>query len=468
MAIIVCLPLLGCHVAQPDPQEPTETQTEAVTPESSEASVPESTAGETSEPTQPQTQPTEPEPTDPPKEELLTGDIYITTSAPLSAEYSEAQVRVEWPDGGIPEQTVRIKHRGNLSLTYADKKSYNIKFDEKVSFLGMESGKKWCLLACHFDKSLLRSMIGFEYARNIGLPYASQTRLCRLWLDGVYMGVYTAIEPVEEGKSKVDIDLDAGDFLFERNAATLREEADVTYFHTNSGMRFELNEPEEPTADQLSAILSRLNQIEAAIMSMDHTQYEKVIDVDSFVNYYILHELIKDIDFGAFSARYFVKDGILYAGPPWDMDLTMGNVSVSHYEDKYKLYHNIEGQGNGSGDSSQGPWAAGKDFFIWLAEDPYFMDLVKARWQELKPITKNIVQDNALGQCRIDLYMQEAGALLESNYTADGAGWNVSKPNINLEYSYPAKDYAGNVQMLKQWLTSRIAWIDAPFTETAG
>lgn len=458
LAMLLLMASCGTPVQPTDPSdsEPSQDPTGSFSTEST---------GDTEGSTPSDPSETQPEDTEPPVVEpkLIFGDVYITTSTPLSAEYTEATVSVQWEGGSIEAQTVKIKHRGNLSLTHAEKKSYNIKFEEKVSLMGMDEGKKWSLLANHFDKSLLRATIGFEYAAKLDLPYVSQTQLCRVWLDGQYRGIYTIIEPVEEGKKRVDLDLDTGDFMFERNSNTYRVDPGVTYFLTNSGMRFEMNEPEEPTPEELADILAVLNEIEASIISMDHTQYEQYINVDSFVDYFILQELIKDIDYGAFSARYFVKDGILNAGPPWDMDLTMGNVSLSHFETKYHLYHNIKGEGNGSGDSTQGHWAPGKDFYIWLAEDPYFMDLVKARWQELKPITDNIVMDNELGQARIDWYLQEGGAMLESNYTAEGAGWPVAKPNVNLEYSYPAKDYAGNVELLKQWLIGRIAWLDSRY-----
>jgi hypothetical protein len=115
----------------------------------------------------------------------------------------------------------------------------------------MEEGKKWSLLADPFDKSLLRPILAMEYAQALGIPFTSQVRLCRVWLNGKYRGVYTAVEPVDVKENRVEIDLDAGDFLFERNYNDIREEEGITYFKTNYGLRFELNEPEVPTAEQL-------------------------------------------------------------------------------------------------------------------------------------------------------------------------------------------------------------------------
>ncbi len=422
------------------------------------------------EPTEESTFPSETQPTDEetvpaetePEPEYLIGDVYIQTSTPLSSGYSEAQVRVEYPGGDIALQTVKIKHRGNSSLSAA-KKSYNIKFSEKVSLFGMEEGKKWCFLADPFDKSLLRPTIGFEYAQALGIQYTSQTRLCRLWLDGTYMGVYTVVEPVDAGKNLVDIDEEKGDFLIERNFNTERTEEDVTYITTVYGMRFELNVPETPTAEQLEQITGTVTKIERAVRTLDHTQYEGYIDVASFVDFYIFHEVIKDVDFGHYSTRYYFKDGVLYAGPPWDLDLTMGNLTATHWEQLYKLYNNAGGYGDGSGDSAQGFWCDSKDFYRWLCQDEYFMGLVRQRWKDVKTVTDHLVKDNQLGQNRIDWYLTHVGQVLESNYSE--AGWSVSKPDSAYEYHTPAQDYRGNVELLRQWLIRRIAWLDGKWAD---
>lgn len=439
--------LAGCASVPPEPvTQPSQT-------------VPSTQATQPSLPTVP-TQATVPPTlsTQPVETAFTVGDVYITADHELSGEYSDASVRVEMEGHSLPEQNVTIKHRGNLSQLYASKKSYNIKFKEKVSLFGMEEGKKWSLLADPFDKSLLRPILAMEYAQALGIPFTSQVRLCRVWLNGKYRGVYTAIEPVDVKTNRVEIDLDAGDFLFERNYNDLREEEGVTYFKTNYGLRFELNEPEVPTQEQLDAVKTTLNAIEAAIRTLDHTQYGRYINIDSFVNFYILHEVCKDVDFGHFSTRYYVKGGVLFAGPPWDFDLSMGNVSETYGEKVYKRYHNQGEYGNGSGDSTQNLWNTDKDFYRWLCQDPWFMEQVKLRWQEVRLMTENLATENALGISRIDFYLEKAGDILESNYSE--AGWSVSSQGVNLAYDTPAKTYLGNVDILRQWLQKRIAWLD--------
>ena len=356
------------------------------------------------------------------------GAIRIWTTT-IGDEYVDAVVSVDGIEGNCDEiykMAARIKLRGNTSRRI-DKKSYNIKFDEKMSLFGMDSGKKWSLLATGYEKSLLRTPIGFTYAQEIGIGYTSQFHMIELWINDVYKGVYVVIEPIQEGKNRVDIDLDVGDFLLECNFS--RTEAGLSYIRTNQGIRFEINEPEEPTAEQKDAYLKWLNEAEAAIVSMDHTRYEQ----------YIFEEVIKNVDFGNLSTRYYCKDGKLYAGPPWDMDLTMGNVSRFYRERHFYEYNNMFGYGLDNNDSTQGMWASKRNWYKWLCQDEYFMDLVRQRWVELLPVTMNLVVDNELGMNRMDYFINAYRDQIERNYlpvAEGGAGWNLYKMTLGFEYDY--------------------------------
>ena len=295
----------------------------------------------------------------------------------------------------------------------------------------------------------------FQFASNHILNTSVYTRFCKVYFNGTYQGVYVAAEPIDDKKNRVDIDIEDGDALFERSGG--RDEAGKIYFRTNSGMRWCFDLPDDPSEPAQQELIAKLNAVESALWSYDHTIYGQLMDIPSFVDFYIFNEMIKDVDFGTFSTRVYIKDGILHAGPPWDMDLSMGNVSDVFGENNYKFYYNRAGMGNGSGDSTQGFWAQ-RDYYLWLSVDPYFMDLVRQRWQELRPVIENLAADNALGQNRIDQYLSVFQTDLEENYSV--GGWSVSKPGVTMAYNRPAKDYIGNVEQLRTWLTKRFLWLD--------
>lgn len=390
------------------------------------------------------------------------GNIYITTRQTAPEEYTNATIRADWEGAELSSTTVQIKLRGNTSAE-VDKKSYNIKFSKKTSFMGMGQGRKWSLLANPFDKSLLRISLAFDYAKNIGLPFVSDHRVCNLWVNNKFMGVYIAMEPITDSEERVDIDVTKGDAVFECDDE--REEEGSVYLTTDVlGLRFQINEPENPTSAQVKQFKTFWDEASRAVKSLNHEEYEKYIDVESFVNLYIFEEVVKDIDFNRFSTRYVLKDGKLYAGPPWDLDLSMGNVSREFDQDNYYRYHNRKGMGNRSGDSTQGLWAQTR-FYEWLCKDPYFMNLVKARWEELKPITENLITENSLGMSQIDRYLETYEDAYRSNFSRyGGAGWSITDPGCLYCDQSLSVNYTGNVNELRTWLEDRIAWLDKQFS----
>lgn len=472
-AVALTLAMTACVTAQttntPTPTvlpttEPTlaPTATNTPTPVPTNTPTPEPTA--TNTPTPSPTPTSTPTPTpEPPAPEI--GQIKITADS-IGEEYSDITISANGIEGlsdPVSEVSAKIKVRGNTSKKLA-KKSYTVKFNDKLSFFGLDSGKKWNLLATAYEKSLLRTPLGFLYAQTLGLPYTSQFHISEVWINEVYTGVYVLIEPVQEGKNRVDINLENGDFLLECN--TIRTEEGVTYIKTKNGLRFETNEPEEPSKEQKAAIVAWLNEAEEAIVSMEHEAYEKYIDIDSFVNYYIFEELTKNVDFGRLSTRYFCKDGKLYAGPPWDMDLTMGNVSTTHTENIYKTYNNLPGYGTGTGKSTEGFWACDVNWYRWLCKDDYFMKLVVKRWNEMLPETWNLVQETEDKISRIDYLLTAYQTNFERNYLSKkegGAGWKLKKQELLIDYDKPQATYTEHAEYLRQWVTERISWLDSSF-----
>lgn len=440
---------------------PTPVPTETCTPTPTATHTPTPSPTSTPSPTFTPTPTPSPSPTiSPTPTPRAVGKVEILAGNIVAENYNEAVISVD----GMEEISIKIKIRGNSSAK-TEKKSYNVKFDEKTELLEMPEGKKWSLLATAYEKTLLRTPMGFEYGQMLGLPYTSEFRLIELWLNGDYKGMYVAIEPIAEGKNRVDLDLNQGDFLIECNK--LRTEDDVVYIKTGQGFRFEINEPESADNNQTEEIVSWLNEAERAILTKNHEEYEKYIDIESFVNYYIFEEVTKNVDFNRLSTRYFRKDNKLFAGPPWDMDLTMGNASRVLGETIYNKYHNIKGHGSNSGNSYEGFWVKDKGWYKWLCEDEYFMNLVRTRWEETKPMTESLIYETDGQESVMDYYLNNYADYFEKNYLPKedgGAGWIVDKMIYFIEYDKPGKTYKDNVEYLRTWLENRIDWLDKEFS----
>ena len=352
----------------------------------------------------------------------------------------------------VTEGNAEISLRGN-STAGAPKQPFNIRFADKVSVLGMDKGRRWAFLANLYDKSLMRNYIAHYLGERMGLPYTSKCRYADVYIDGIYKGNYTIQEPVTDGSGRVDIDTSNFEYIFEID---MNRNGCVFYINKPKvGQRFGVVRPEAVTDDDKAVIKGFFDEMETALLTHDMAEYSKYIDVESFVNFYIHSEITKSIDVYDFSTKYFLKDGLLYAGPIWDYDLAMGNVSHTCAEEKYYIYCNNPGYGTGSGDTADGVWMDNY-WFHELLQDPEFVDLVVKRFEEIYPVLENLYQDNEIGQNVIDWLMDNYGASFLRNF--EEAGWN-----IEVQYSGLAKNeqlpYLEEVEWLRDWLKRRVEFI---------
>ncbi len=101
--------------------------------------------------------------------------------------------------------TAQFKGRGNSSWYYYDKRSYQIRFEEKVSVLGMPQARKWVLLANASDPSLMRNKLVFEISAQLGFAFVPKAEYADLWIDGDYRGTYLVTEKPEVNKKRLNL-----------------------------------------------------------------------------------------------------------------------------------------------------------------------------------------------------------------------------------------------------------------------
>ncbi len=382
---------------------------------------------------------------------------YLNT---FSEEYQPVSIAITDRIGGknelINDNEAIVCIRGN-STALTDKLSYNFKLSSKKDVLGLGEGKKWCVLANHFDKTMLRNKISYDFADNLGLPVKLETEFVDLYIDNVYEGLYLLTEPVSDGKNRVDIDINNGEFIIER--CTYREDIAKELFQSpiyNLNFGFKAPDYEDITADQRDQMMISISKAEEAIQSGKQSDIEKLIDLDSFAAMYVFEELFKNIDYSFDSNYFYIKGGKLYAGPIWDMDLSMGNVSsIYEFESYYKYNNSIQNgvtYGNGSGDSTEGLWALA-DWYEALLKYDFFERLVAAKFDLAEaPFEQLYTRDGVIDQ----LVNQYETALLR-NY--DRTYWDLTNVYSKYERETPDDTYLANVEYLKSWLEKRKKWL---------
>ena len=369
------------------------------------------------------------------------------TSLQKADGYVNASVNITDTDGSVLEDSVQFKVRGNTTaMESVLKKAYTFKFAKKKNVLGLGSGKKWALIANAFDPTLLRNVIANTIAHELDLPYTSNQRFVELWVDDSYRGCYGVYEPVQEGKDRVNIDIESNDgmkdFLIEYEAK--RVEEDVTYF-TVDGLRFISGEPETPNEDQLNYITSTMTDIIATLKNGSRAEIEEKIDVDSFAKYYFLNEYVKTFDFDMSSVFFFYQDGKLYAGPAWDYDFSAGNSN-----------DNLSGQRYKAATPTTGLYCNQKNMYVNLCDKEWFMEEVEKVYRAHYDFFCDIYADGGL----MDRLYQEYGNIFDRNYAA--GNWRVSKWWINIQ-KQPLSTYQQNFDYLKNWYSERNLWLTEYF-----
>ncbi len=399
-------------------------------------------------------------PTDVPK-------VIITTTDEINRDsYVDATIKIIDEEGSkyatIVDSASSIKIRGN-STSSADKKPYNIKFSSKTDVLGMGNNKKWCLLANCYDKTLLRNMTVFDFAKLAGVPYTSDYRVVDVYVNGTFMGCYLITDAVEVSSTRVDIDTDNNEYLLELDYNP--EDEDSYYFYSPTyNIKFAINEPEKEdlTEEQIAWVTDFITQAESALASGNYTRISEYFDIDSFVNFYITLEFFKNVDVNLSSTRFHIKDGKIYGGPVWDFDLSSGNCN----DDYYTTYNNYTTNDIDSNTSYQGIWATSVPWFAQLMNDSTFKQLVYDRYLELQDEIINLYSDNLSGQNRIDYYLDTYAGTISRNH--NNAGWDVDElhnpiyatgEGMQLERDPFDQSYEDHIDFFRNWLQKRNEWL---------
>ena len=217
-----------------------------------------------------------------------------------------------------------LQGRGNSSWNRAEKKPYSLKLLDESQLLGM-SGKNFVLLANALDDTKLHNKIVLDMIGKLPTAYAPDCAYVDVWVNGEYTGLYLLTEKVETGKDRLQIEDDPNSFLckFEYN---YRWDSMDNPFLTQNGRTVDVCFPEAPDANRMEAIKREVNYLEETVLSGENLALAMNIDLDSWARRYVIDEFSSNIDSDKASSYFYFLDGIIYAGPLWDYDLTFGRV----------------------------------------------------------------------------------------------------------------------------------------------
>ena len=361
--------------------------------------------------------------------------------------------------------TTEIRGRGNTTWDLMPKKPYHLRLTTSSSLLGMPANRHWVLLANYADKTLLRNDITFQLSRWMGMEYTSRSKFVEVELNGTYLGIYQLTEHIRIAPDRVNIpqlksgdtalSLITGGYLIEVDS---RRDEDFCWDSPRFGIAFCFKDPEtllESGWETRKAYIEQyLRDTEDAIFGNNFTNpttglsYAAYIDVDSLIQYYLVNELVKNID-GALDQSlvqsqvystymYKKRDGKLFFGPVWDFDIAMGNLPdpCCAHADGWHI--------------QKAAW------FTRLFEDPVFAEKVKAKWNQFK----------ANGHLEeLFQYIDKQALYLNHVQVKNFQKWRIlSIPVWPFPPDWPVPgSYHGEITAVKNWLRDRINWMDAQF-----
>jgi len=344
-------------------------------------------------------------------------------------------------DGGrdyenFPSAPMKIRGRGNSTWEFP-KKPFQMKLDDKAEFLGMPNDKKWLFLAEYADKTMLRNTIAFEMGYISNLDWTPEAKFAEVFINGDYNGTYNITQKVEESDNRVAIG-NTG-YLLELDQLE-RLDSDDVYFESAVTERFIINikEPNlDAGSDEFTYIENLITNFENNLFSQNFadeaTGYRQYIDMDSFIDWFLISEITKNVDSMFFSSIFLnVMPGEkIKMGPLWDFDLSFGNVDYA--DSRYP----------------EGWWVKYNPWYERLFEDPAFVEEVRNRFEYF-----NNNRDYILN--KIDTYAEKLKWAQEEN--------NDKWQTIGV-YVWPNPvifdTYQEEVDHMKAWYETRMDWLES-------
>ncbi|GHU97580.1 hypothetical protein FACS189483_03960 [Spirochaetia bacterium] len=361
--------------------------------------------------------------------------IYINTenSSPITSKENYIKMNFQIVDTENPANNVEktgfkdnIRGRGNTSWGYP-KKPYRIKFDSKTALFGLEKAKSWVLLASYGEPTLLMNATAFELGNRLGLPYTNHYKHVEVVLNGTYQGSYVLTEQVQVGKGRVDIDEDDG-FLVELD---VYYDEEPKFRSDIIGLPVMIKSPEDlPDPNGYDFVKTAINALESAMFddTFPESGYRDLIDMDTFVDFMLINEIVGNGELGHPKSTYMYKDdgGKISMGPLWDFDWAFGGSPGNYFANGGRLF------GQGYTGSNVGP-----KFFWRFFDDPAFRAAYKTAWNDQYAVISTI-----------PAFIDTMAALLEQSAVLNARRWG-------------AVDYSAQISAMKTWWNNRVAYLNS-------
>lgn len=378
--------------------------------------------------------------------------------------------------GNIYDGNIGIEIRGAYSASLPQK-PYGFETrdasgnNRDVSLLGMPDENDWILLSNYNDKTFMRNTLAFDLFRKMG-HYAPRTQMVEVIVNNVYQGIYILTEKIKRDKGRVDIaklaskdvagDDMTGGYIFKIDYYDASNSWKSNYTpigYPTKAVNYVYADPNatELLASQKAYLKDAVNSFESILYSNGFAEktngYPAWIDVNSFIDYFIVSEVSRNVD-GFKKSCFFFKDknsrgGKINAGPVWDFDWAWKNIwdcsffqatNGSGWSYKVNDCGNIYPNSNG--------------WMVRLLQDENFANALNKRYFELR--------NSYLSFSHLQSYIDSVQRLASEAEVRHYSKWNILSLNVGApEVDFQPSTYAGQVTKFTNWIAARLTWLDA-------
>ena len=285
--------------------------------------------------------------------------------------------------------------------------------EKQTSLLGMPAGSSFRLYAEASDPSLVRSYIGLRTAMEV-TGYAPRSAFCELLTLDVagfrYEGIYRLAETVTADDSRIKIThnragTEKDGYLLRRGPEQENAQPVQTWAVSSGKATTPLwtHSPLEPDADALSYMTTNFSSAERVICGEDRGTFDNVMEVNSFIDYYLINEYFGNRDAG--TNVYYEVDwqGRIRMGPSENFEHAM-NSPVQP-------------------ENSRNLVLADSDLFRDLLKDGTFLRKMQGRYVELR--------QNVLKEETVYRRINETMAYLAAARIRNDARWGKETRKLN-------------------------------------
>jgi hypothetical protein len=305
--------------------------------------------------------------------------------------------------------------------------------------------------------------------------WAANCRYAEVVINGDYKGIYVFMEKIKRGSGRVNIakiattdisgDAVTGGYIFsldKQPTGWFSSYSAPNATNPNKKPQFDYVYPkvENIVQEQKDYIKSYVDSFENVLAGSQYQDkvngVRKFADLSSFVDYFIVNEVSRNID-GYRLSSFFYKDrnsknSKIFAGPVWDYDLAFRNADYCRGSDisgwAYEFNYICPTDG------------AGLVPFWWnkFMADTSFQSDLRCRWKQVRQTSMSLAHLNFLIDSIVSL-------------TAEARVRHFQRWPVLGQYIWPNPQpipatYDGEITSLKLWMDARIQWIDANISNT--